>query len=213
MGQYWVIVNLSRKQNLEPHYYGAGAKMKEFGGDPSTLRVLFNLFCKHDWNDSRIAVVGDYTESSFSTYRAFAPVSLYDLKMTTVDSKLLNVGVDDRAAERMGFVRLAPSVEIPTTAFYVFNVDKLEKIRVSTAKSKDIPAYVATLTWLLADKSCVGSGIGDFRIAGSDLRVDGTCGRWAGDRIRVDGKNDRKYRTLDPEMFHATLTFFKRTNL
>jgi len=213
MGQYWFIANLSLEKTVEPHYYGAGAKLVEFCMDPATLRVFFNLFCKHGWNDSRIAVVGDYADdtSPFSTH-GFAPVSLYELNMTTVRADLFKVGVDHRFAERFGG-RLIPSVAIPKTGFYVFNLDKMEKVRVFTAKKNDTETHVAILMWLLADKSCVGADIGDFRNASSDPRVAYTCGRWAGDRIRVDVKNDRKYRTLATESFNATRTFFKRTIL
>lgn len=78
MGQYYFIVNLDRKEYINPHELGAGLKMWEIcansiagvlpyllgqstgqgGGDPDRDIATFGR-----WAGDRVVVVGDYDES------------------------------------------------------------------------------------------------------------------------------------------------------
>ena len=81
MGQYWVIVNLDKKEFVHPHTLGAGLKLwEQLANHPSTGEALLILttampeargggdFQPHPaigrWAGDRIAVVGDYAEDA-----------------------------------------------------------------------------------------------------------------------------------------------------
>lgn len=86
MGQYYVIVNLDKKEFLDPHLFGDGAKLLEFGLGGLTMAGLAVLLATSNgmgggdldleeaddpeilsvpgrWAGYRIAVVGDYGPS------------------------------------------------------------------------------------------------------------------------------------------------------
>ena len=82
MGQYHLILNLDRQQFLEPHAFGDGAKLMEFGTESQgTMTALAILLARDNglgggdlhlpentpdadligsWAGSRISIVGDY---------------------------------------------------------------------------------------------------------------------------------------------------------
>lgn len=82
MGQYYMIVNLDKKQFLDPHKFGNGLKLCEFGSGLTMMGLavllsegngqgggdLFvpeeNPFCDliGSWAGDRIVVTGDYAE-------------------------------------------------------------------------------------------------------------------------------------------------------
>ena len=90
MGQYYKIVNLDKKEFLDPDVFGEGIKLMEFAWEGKTLRGLTFLLrksepyyslgdmhfpdtCKNKkdywskwigrWTNNRIAIVGDYDPS------------------------------------------------------------------------------------------------------------------------------------------------------
>lgn len=74
MGQYFYIVNTTKKQYLHPHDFNDGLKMGEF---TSTMEVLGLLLCDsylykfHSpligaWKGGAITIAGDYSEESFT---------------------------------------------------------------------------------------------------------------------------------------------------
>jgi hypothetical protein len=75
MGQYFYVVNLTKKQYLHPHDFEEGLKLGEF---PDTLALLSYLlsdsygFVKHSligaWKGDSVQIAGDYSESSFGDY-------------------------------------------------------------------------------------------------------------------------------------------------
>jgi len=79
MGQYWLVVNLDRKEFLNPHRVGCGLKLGEqlhtFPGTPNALLMLCSAMpirrgggninpstVVGRWAGNRVAVVGDYAE-------------------------------------------------------------------------------------------------------------------------------------------------------
>jgi len=85
MGQYFLIVNLSKHEYLHPHRLGSSAKLYELCTDPR-MGVLIYLLRKSDdlgggdipnfsnfpnagrWAGDAIVVVGDYDSSDFYFY-------------------------------------------------------------------------------------------------------------------------------------------------
>lgn len=79
MGQYYLIVNIDKRQYLKPHYFGDGAKLMEFGmsssGVLAALAVLLSdgngrgggdLASTHPiigtWAGDRVVITGDYAD-------------------------------------------------------------------------------------------------------------------------------------------------------
>ena len=80
MGQYFIIVNLDKKEYLHPHKFNDGLKLLEFGcSSCGTLTALTLLLRKSNesgggdisiendligsWAENRIVIIGDYDES------------------------------------------------------------------------------------------------------------------------------------------------------
>jgi hypothetical protein len=79
MGQYFIIVNLDKKEWIKPHDLGAGAKLWEFSANRMPMAALALLLRKSSesgggdiekdyksagrWAGDRVVVVGDYDES------------------------------------------------------------------------------------------------------------------------------------------------------
>jgi hypothetical protein len=70
MGQYYLIVNLDRKEYLDPHDFNDGAKLMEFGASANgTLSALARLLLLNKtkknrrWAGSRLVVAGDYADN------------------------------------------------------------------------------------------------------------------------------------------------------
>jgi len=76
MGQYYYVVNLDKKQYLDPHKFGDGLKLFEFGasGNGTMLGLTILLATEtpiHDhavtrsWVGDRIVIAGDYSSASY----------------------------------------------------------------------------------------------------------------------------------------------------
>jgi len=80
MGQYHYPVNLTKKQYLDPHKFGDGLKLREFGcSSHGTLTALTYLLASSNgrgggdfadgllagtWAGDKIAIIGDYSEKN-----------------------------------------------------------------------------------------------------------------------------------------------------
>ena len=64
MGQYYKIVNVDRKEMLEPFDYGNGMKLMEWSwqGNPMVLAMMNLLYCR--WAGDRVYVIGEYADDS-----------------------------------------------------------------------------------------------------------------------------------------------------
>lgn len=80
MGQYYYVVNMSKKEYLHPHKFGDGLKARELSTGYNTMRALAMLLTKSDeggggdftsdkdniigsWAGDKIWIVGDYDSS------------------------------------------------------------------------------------------------------------------------------------------------------
>ena len=85
MGQYFLIVNLSKQEYLHPHRLGCGAKLYELCTDPRTGVLIYLLRKSGEsgggdiyplknfpnagrWAGDAIVVLGDYDSSNFYSY-------------------------------------------------------------------------------------------------------------------------------------------------
>lgn len=101
MGQYHMPVNIDKREYLNPHLFGNGLKMLEWGTGGGTVAGLTVLLaCSHNrgggdlhgdvgdiggrWAGDRIIVLGDYTEpgdpgtdSLYEMTKAYAKVGIF----------------------------------------------------------------------------------------------------------------------------------------
>ena len=80
MGQYFIVVNLDKKQFIHPHKFGDGLKLLEFGCSGCGTLTALTLLLRQStdggggdysgdnefvgsWAGNKITIVGDYDES------------------------------------------------------------------------------------------------------------------------------------------------------
>lgn len=63
MGQYHVVVNLSKKEYLYPRKFNDGIKLMEFAGGSLGIMTALGWLLGNDWNGDHVTIVGDYGES------------------------------------------------------------------------------------------------------------------------------------------------------
>lgn len=72
MGQYYVAINLDKKERWEP---GAGLKLMENAWKDYESAMEFNSLFQHEWKGDRVVYVGDYAEDIL-TYQDHRPADL-----------------------------------------------------------------------------------------------------------------------------------------
>lgn len=77
MGQYFLVVNHSKKEYLNPDTFGDSIKSPIVRGYSQTFAVLEDLL-RARWNGDRIAVEGDYFPEKYFTKDGL-PVNGYEL--------------------------------------------------------------------------------------------------------------------------------------
>ncbi len=66
MGEYFYIVNLLKKQYVDPHHWNCGLKIGEFD---KLYLLIINLIVS-EWHLDPVAIIGDYDDSElFSEYK------------------------------------------------------------------------------------------------------------------------------------------------
>lgn len=82
MGQYHIIVDLDKKEYLNPHDFGAGTKLMEFGGSGGGVMLGLAVLLARDngrgggdlrsenpiigsWAGDRIEIAGDYGDENY----------------------------------------------------------------------------------------------------------------------------------------------------
>lgn len=63
MGQYFIVVNHTKREWLHPHRFGDGLKFKEFSGSSSGILAGLALLLKQpegSWAGNAVEIVGDY---------------------------------------------------------------------------------------------------------------------------------------------------------
>lgn len=63
MGQYHMIVNISKQEFLTPRTFTDGSKLMEFGSSGGGTMLALAWLLKNDWNGDYISIVGDYGEA------------------------------------------------------------------------------------------------------------------------------------------------------
>lgn len=93
MGQYHKVVNLDKQQYLNPHDFGDGIKLMEFGGSAmGTLSALASLLLldvqqEGPWSGSRLTITGDYGDEGRFVPPEFAEHNLYSLVSGYIDEE------------------------------------------------------------------------------------------------------------------------------
>ncbi len=93
MGQYHKVVNLDKQEYLNPHDFGDGIKLMEFGGSAhGTLSALAGLLLldvqqEGPWAGSRLTITGDYGDEGRFVPPEFAEHNLYSLVSGHLDEE------------------------------------------------------------------------------------------------------------------------------
>lgn len=72
MGQYYLGVNVDKKEFISPHKYDCGAKLLEFGYIDSKLTgnkftSALHSLVENEWKGDRVYIVGDYADLNVET--------------------------------------------------------------------------------------------------------------------------------------------------
>lgn len=170
MGQYFIAVNLSKKEYLHPHDYDTGAKLTEHSwvGD-NLIDAVINLLAD-EWKHDRIVWAGDYAEIGL-----FVPGS----------SKK---NLYDYASENFKKLTRA-NKELSEQFQYICNADTEQYVNV---RKLPVSSWGETIHPLPLLTSC-GNGQGSGDYCGPDEHL---CGFWAADRIFVSSKAPEGYSEL-----------------
>lgn len=213
MGQYHVPVNLDRMETINPHRFGDGIKLMEFGSSGyGTMAALGYLLAGEGrWAGQRIAIVGDYAEAGDLDHNNVTGIDVANLYYLHDDPEH---DVSDEAAQRL--VDEGVWTYLPPRSNYggidfdadtyradnyaptgpeciVVNLDRQEAINpADLGDSRQLGGFVVdyfggTMTALAVLLACSnGRGGGDFHNrSGSIDAVETMIGRWAGQRIAI----------------------------
>lgn len=204
MGQYWIVVNLSRGRFANPHDFETGAKLLEFGlrtkgVAPSLIAAL--VARRGLWTGERIVVTGDYDGDHEGFMSVFLKATgAADGAARDLDARNLYracSAMPSRAAtgDLQAALRNEAAAAAGSPPRWFVNEDKMELVDLndpyllaSVMRKEDIldrarftnaaappPRVGLAVVALLARSS--GGGGGD---------LDHPCvGRWAGDRVRI----------------------------
>lgn len=97
MGQYHVIVNLSKKEFLLPRTFSDGSKLMEFGCSGDGAMLAFGWLLKNDWAGDYVTIAGDYGEPEDCDEKLLCDldIDLGNSKLYDIVSSLEN-GVPDK---------------------------------------------------------------------------------------------------------------------
>jgi len=113
MGQYYKIVNLTKKQYLTPHTFGDGAKLMEFGCSGSGVMTALALLLADgnnrgggdmrsddviigSWEGDRIVITGDYADAGkFTRHKEKNLYEVVSEAYKDVSEKVLLVMAED----------------------------------------------------------------------------------------------------------------------
>lgn len=116
MGQYHVVVNLSRREYLSGHTFGDGIKLMEFG--QSGFRTMFALgyLLENDWKGDVIAIAGDYQEDGDFSPELLETLeidpgkdTIYSIASGGGDPKFFKIYKDGEATDEIDTVALETS--------------------------------------------------------------------------------------------------------
>lgn len=63
MGEYFILVNLDKREYISPEDFGEGLKLREFAPGSGRTAMILTLLLAHEWAGDRIAVAGDSSHS------------------------------------------------------------------------------------------------------------------------------------------------------
>lgn len=186
MGQYYKIVNTTKKEFIEPWEYDSGAKLMEFSFMNDELKtnkfvsVLYNLI-QNRWKGDNVYIVGDYADANWfengeeiTPKKAMKELAEQFTWLKEVDDN----GYSDSLyfADRHGFT-LLESYPCGEAKRYVLNTELNEYVDLASIKFHEEDGYtwgINPLTLLLAVGNNQGGG--DYRP--NNEEDDAQVGRW-----------------------------------
>ena len=171
MGQYYKVVNVDKKEVLEPHDFNEGMKLMEHAYHGNSLVNAFFRLMETDWDGDRVVWAGDYGEGEFDVYNEtdVPPSDLEFLKTPLKEDLELDDEVEysfeELVEERWGD--------------YVFvNYDKKEYVELYTEEGREFGLLLSNPVLLLANST---EGGGSYH-----RDNDEEVGLWLGDHVGLE---------------------------
>lgn len=170
MGQYYLAVNLDKKEFLSPHKYDSGAKLMEHSWFENKLvRTIENLLSLDGkWKGDRIVWAGDYMDEKIFLEGFLSVIGDRNLYM--------------HAHENFKEIHNQDYINESSDKFqYIINHTKNEFVDKTHVRDND--GWIHPLSILTSSGN--GRGGGDYRTNSED---DLYVGQWAGDNISVSNE-------------------------
>jgi hypothetical protein len=205
MGQYWVAVCLDSNQKVEPHDYGAGAKLMEHSWmHTNFIRSIAGLLMKGgQWYKKQIAWVGDYTDDDPMLTKYCKKCTKSEPKIDCPDFVKAIVGECDGTYQQYykGAKKInpkAPSIKKLPLHHYIVNHTKMEFVDTKKCKVED-ESKEYNMKWIIYPLSLLtatsnGRGGGDYHGKNED-----SVGDWLGDKISVELEKPKGFIEIIPD--------------
>lgn len=148
MGQYYLIVNVDKKEYIHPHNFGNGMKLMEWSWNGNrVIKALSNLMMG-DWKGDRVYVVGDYAD--LAEYNPYDENWLPTLRVLTEELGIHDGNhaeyPDERslfAVAESKFTKLSPDETEwkETDARYIYNPKTMQYIDIENSPKTVIEFY------------------------------------------------------------------------
>ncbi|PJI06559.1 MULTISPECIES: hypothetical protein [Clostridium] len=177
MGQYFIAVNISKGEFLEPHDYDSFSKLMEHSYRPNDFMCAVEGLLQPNgtWYKDKVVWAGDYSENGLYTPEGYKG-NLYDC-----------------ASDGM-FKKIKPKSAAHLSE-YLLNHNKKQFINMETLPSYDDGWIIHPLSLLTATGN--GQGGGDFYT--SDKKMLSYVGTWAGNSISAEDSVPADYEEIKPD--------------
>ena len=207
MGQYYKIINTTKKEVLVPWSYDCGAKLMEhsYMGDDGKGNILTGAFIQlltNEWKGDCVVLCGDYADEEYMTnnfpelWKDLVEQNPWLRKRREYDGKYYDRSLyecDDEEyylSDNTGYTDLYDIKQTDKCPRYALNFDKHEYVDLynpslkawdytdeETGEKRTVLIFALNL--LLA----VGNGLGGGDYSGEDEQL---VGHWAGDSIGLE---------------------------
>lgn len=135
MGQYYKIINVTKKEVMVPWTWDNGAKLMEWAYQGNPMVKAFSYLMSHDWEEDLVLICGDYLEpSSMEQGEVFEEalkkaedllgckdISLYERSLEDDFTEVAPVGATKYSNKNVRFVDFEKEPDFQKGKRYLFN--------------------------------------------------------------------------------------------
>lgn len=194
MGQYYIHVNVDKKQAYSPSDFGSGVKLTEHTWVGNRAIQVLDTLLRGEWRGDRVVVAGDYFEVEENESLGFklVDVALYDVDWQSPEVEVAEA--NSKTVEKWE--------KQQQTGFYL-NYDGKEAIDLSKLPESE---KWGNRSWIMSPLALMiacgnGRGGGDFK---TDNPGYDCVGRWAGDHVGIEDKLPKGFDIIKPDFIENT---------